>query len=182
VLQKAMNVFWTHGYEATSMQVLVDAMGIKRQSLYDTFGDKQSLYRLALDRYRLEQENILLALLAAPGSVRKKLEKVLYQAIDEAITDETRRGCFMNNAMTEMVSQDEKTAEQAFQHMSTVEHALEIALTRGQKSGEITGKHDARALARYFFNALNGLHVVSKTNPDKTFLEDIVKVTLEAFI
>lgn len=163
------------------MQDLVDAMGIKRQSLYDTFGDKQSLYHSALDRYRLEQENLLLGLLAEPGSVRNKLEKVLYQVIDEAVSDKTRRGCFMNNAMTEMVSRDEKTAEQAFRHMSTVEHALEMALARGQKNGEITGKHDARALARYFFNALNGLRVLSKTNPDKTFLEDIVKVTLATF-
>jgi TetR/AcrR family transcriptional repressor of nem operon len=51
VLHKAMEVFWSRGYGATSIQDLVKHMGINRQSLYDTFGDKHALYLQALDRY-----------------------------------------------------------------------------------------------------------------------------------
>ena len=51
VLDRAIEVFWAHGYEATSIQELVDSMGINRGSLYDTFGDKHRLFLEALDRY-----------------------------------------------------------------------------------------------------------------------------------
>src|SRR3981081_3787453 len=51
-LHKAMEVFWSRGYNAASIQDLVKHMRINRQSLYDTFGDKHALYLLALDRYR----------------------------------------------------------------------------------------------------------------------------------
>lgn len=51
VLDKAMRLFWTQGYEKTSMQDLVDNMGINRKSIYDTFGDKHTLFLKALARY-----------------------------------------------------------------------------------------------------------------------------------
>ena len=52
VLHKAMEVFWMRGYEGTSIQDLVKYMGINRQSIYDTFGDKHTLFLQSLDRYR----------------------------------------------------------------------------------------------------------------------------------
>lgn len=181
VLQKAMNVFWHRGYEATSMQDLVDAMGIKRQSLYDTFGDKHSLYLTVLERYRLEQEENMTALLTSSGSLKKKLRQILEQVIKDSTTDKTRRGCFMNNAISEMVAHDEKTKIKAVTHINYVEQTFEKAIKRAQESGEISNKHNAKALARYFFNAFNGLRVVAKTNPEKQVLVDIVNVTLSVF-
>jgi TetR/AcrR family transcriptional repressor of nem operon len=65
--------------------------------------------------------------------------------------------------------------------MNNFERTLRKAILNAQKSGEITKTHDATALARYFFNALNGLRVVAKTNPNRKVLEDIVNVTLAAF-
>jgi len=180
-LQKAIDVFWRQGYEATSMHDLVGAMGINRQSLYDTFGDKHALYLSALESYRLQREKGLLALLEAPGSVKRKLRKVCDKAIEESVTDETRRGCFMNNAFVDMVTHDQQTEEQAVRHVTIVEKAWEKAFARGQESGEITKKHSASALARYFYNALNGLRVTAKTNTDENALKDIVKVTLSMF-
>ncbi len=68
VLEKAMQVFWAKGYECTSMQNLVDAMGINRGSLYATFGDKHSLHLATLDRYYRYQINGMLAPLSGSGS------------------------------------------------------------------------------------------------------------------
>src|SRR5467141_1819369 len=108
-LHKAMEVFWSRGYEAASIQDLVGAMGINRQSLYDTFGDKHSLYLSALETYRQEQEQNLLALLDPPGSIKQKLQMVCDKVIEESVTDKTHRGCFMNNAFVEMVPRDAQT-------------------------------------------------------------------------
>ncbi|MDQ1142393.1 TetR/AcrR family transcriptional regulator [Pedobacter agri] len=55
VLDRAMNLFWEKGYHATSAQDLVDGLGISRSSLYDTYGDKHSLFVMALKRYREER-------------------------------------------------------------------------------------------------------------------------------
>lgn len=57
VLDKAIQLFWTQGYEKTSMQDLVEFMGIHRRSIYDTFGDKHALFMKALERYETKQTN-----------------------------------------------------------------------------------------------------------------------------
>ncbi len=73
-LQKAMEAFWARGYEATSMQDLVEHMGINRQSLYDTFGDKHSLFLKALDRYHEVETRKLLAFVVGAEWARLNLE------------------------------------------------------------------------------------------------------------
>ena len=75
-LLKAMEVFWSRGYEAASIQDLVRHMGINRQSLYDTYGDKHALYLLALERYSEVESRRLIDLLERNGSV--KIRRVDY--------------------------------------------------------------------------------------------------------
>src|SRR6266852_1410049 len=86
-LQKAMEVFWSRGYEAASIQDLVKHMGINRQSLYDTFGDKHALYLQALDRYREVEGRKLLELLERPGSVKKSLRQLFEGVVEGALCD-----------------------------------------------------------------------------------------------
>src|SRR6478672_1527424 len=100
VLEKAMEVFWARGYEAASIQDLVEHMGINRQSLYDTFGDKHTLYLQALDRYLEVEGRKIAELLEQPGSVKRNVRRLFETAIDRSLAD--RRGCFMNNAMSEL--------------------------------------------------------------------------------
>ena len=97
VLDKAIEVFWAKGYEATSIQDLVDAMGIQRGSLYGTFGSKQELFLKSLDRYSLVVVKDLLALLTSKTSALESIElffdktSVLPQEIElaYALTDRT---------------------------------------------------------------------------------------------
>src|ERR1700720_934012 len=86
-LQGAIGVFAEHGYEGTSTDALTRAMGINRQSMYDTFGDKWRLYLEALQRYVADSvSDQLRALNAAPSPI-KGLEAHLHQAVDRAIAD-----------------------------------------------------------------------------------------------
>ena len=77
VLHRAMEVFWTRGYEGASIQDLVKHMGINRQSIYDTFGDKHTLFLQALDRYREIQSRKIFEVLERPGSMKKKSAPVI---------------------------------------------------------------------------------------------------------
>src|SRR3977135_2157179 len=101
-LHKAMEVFWSRGYEAASIQDLIKHMGINRQSLYDTFGDKHALYLQALDRYREIESRKLLDLLERCGSVKRALRRLFARVVEGSLCAGERRGCFLGNAMSEL--------------------------------------------------------------------------------
>src|SRR5260221_3984637 len=94
VLHKPMEVFWTRGYEGASIQDLVKHMGINRQSIYDTFGDKHSLFLQALDRYREIQSRKVFEVLERPGSTKKNMRQLFEEAVSRALSAAGRRSCF----------------------------------------------------------------------------------------
>src|SRR5436189_3978301 len=110
VLHKAMEVFWTRGYERASIQDLVEHMGINRQSIYDTFGDKHTLFLQALDRYREIESRKVFAQLDRPGSVKKNLRLLFEGAVEKALSEEGRRGCFVGNSISELAGRCKETA------------------------------------------------------------------------
>ena len=175
-LHKAMEVFWTRGYQAASIQDLVKYMGINRQSLYDTFGDKHALYLQALDRYREVEGHKIVELLEQPGSVKKNLRQLFEIAIEKALCD--RRGCFMGNAMSELAGRCKDTAARTCSNMGAAHEALYRALLRGKKAGELKGIRDPRAVARFLYSSLQGLVLTGKATQDRKTLNDIVTVTL----
>ncbi len=179
-LQKAMEVFWRRGYGATSIQDLVEHMGVNRQSIYDTFGDKHSLYLAALDRYREVEGGKMFDLLAETGSVKRALRRLFTGIVEQAVGDggASQRGCFMGNAMAEMAGRCPKTAAKTCGNLAAAEEALYRALLRGKKTGEIKSGRDLRAVARFLYSSLQGLQVTAKTTQDRKLLGDIAKVTL----
>jgi len=179
-LRKAMEVFWSHGYEAASINTLVKHMGIKRQSLYDTFGDKHALYLQAIDLYRKVEGRKMFELLERPGPVKKALRRLFQSVVEESLCDRPRRGCFIGNAMSELAGRCPETAAKACGDMAAVEEALYRTLLRGRKNGEFKKGKDLRAVARFLYSSLQGLQLMGKATQDRKTLEDVVKVTLSA--
>jgi TetR/AcrR family transcriptional repressor of nem operon len=177
-LQKAMEVFWSRGYEAASIQDLVRHMGINRQSLYDTFGDKHALYLKALDRYREVESRKLFELLEGGGSVKKALRQLFSDVVEGSLCDGGRRGCFMGNAMSELAGRCKDTAARTCNNMAAIEEAFYRGLVRGKKEGELKGVRDPRAVARFLYSSLQGLMLIAKVKQNRKTLEDVVKVTL----
>src|SRR5712692_1194030 len=138
-LHKAMEVFWSRGYEAASIEDLVKHMGINRQSLYDTFGDKHALYLQALDRYHEVHGRKVSDLLEQPGSVKKTLKQLFQDIVEGSLCDQERRGCFMGNAMSELAGRCKETAARTSSNMAAVEGAFYRALLRGKKDSELKG-------------------------------------------
>ena len=174
-LQEAMEAFWSRGYEAASIQDLVGQMGINRQSLYDTFGDKHALYLQALDRYREVEGRKIVEVLEQPGSVKKTLRQVFEIAIEKALSE--RRGCLMGNAISELAGRCKETAARTCGNMDAAHEAFYRALRRGKKEGELTIR-DPRAVARFLYSSLQGLVLTGKATQDRKTLKDIATVTL----
>jgi TetR/AcrR family transcriptional repressor of nem operon len=177
-LQKAMEVFWSRGYEAASMQDLVKHMGINRQSLYDTFGDKHTLYLRALDHYREVEGRKVFTLLAQPGSVKKSVRQLFEGVVEGSLCDRERRGCFMGNAMSELAGRCKETAKRTCSNMAATEEAFYRTLLRGKKQGELKHVRDLRAVARFLYSSLQGLSLMAKATQDRKKLDDVVKITL----
>ena len=177
-LHKAMEVFWSRGYEAASVGELVKHMGINRQSLYDTFGDKQALYLQALDRYREVEGRKMFELLERPGSVKKALRQLFEGVVAGSLCGGERRGCFVGNAMSERAGRCTETAARTCGQLAAAEGALHRALLRAKREGEIDGGRDLRAVARFLYSSLQGLQLMAKATQDRKALRDVVKVTL----
>ncbi|HEY4018971.1 MAG TPA: helix-turn-helix domain-containing protein, partial [Pseudonocardiaceae bacterium] len=102
-LDAAMDLFWRKGYEATSIQDLVEHLGVARASLYATFGTKHDLYLRALDRYTENDTYSSLAWLAEPGPVLPALRAGLVAIAQDCVADVEGKGCLVTNTTVEMV-------------------------------------------------------------------------------
>lgn len=177
VLDRAMRLFWRQGYEATSMQDLVEAMGIGRQSLYDTFGDKRGLYLAAVERYARVEGGPLFAPLAEPGAAKDAIRRTFAGLVEIALRD-GKLGCLSVNAAVERAACDPDIARWVAANLAAGERGLRLALERAQALGEIGPHSNPQALARFLFSAIQGLRVTAKATTDRATLNDIVRVTL----
>jgi TetR/AcrR family transcriptional repressor of nem operon len=180
VLDRAMQVFWSRGYEATSIQHLVARMGIQRGSLYDTFGDKRRLFFAAIERYDRVVTAKLLATLDGPGSGKDAIRQFFRLKVDLSVEPGRPRGCLVTNSTAELASRDRGTATRVGAVLAKIEAAFHRAVVRAQRAGEIDPTRNPRALARFLTSSAQGLSVMAKAAPDRAVLEDIVKVTLAA--
>jgi TetR/AcrR family transcriptional repressor of nem operon len=177
VLEKAMQVFWARGYESTSLDELLKAMGIGRQSLYDTFGDKHALYLRALERYKDTQGGALQTCLEQAASPLEALRQ-LFLSLAEEPPAARRRGCMMVNATVEMLPRDEKTAELVAANQRFMETAFRRALQRSRQLGELPEDADIPGLARYLVATFQGLRVAAKAEMGPEALRDVARHAL----
>jgi TetR/AcrR family transcriptional regulator, transcriptional repressor for nem operon len=176
VLDEAMQLFWCQGYEATSTQELTRVMGIKPGSLYNTFGDKHTLYLKALDRYQTTVGVCSFAVLNEGG--KAAIQKYFDNLIDEIVADPQSRGCFMLNAIIEVGAHDPEVAERAREAMRGGKAMFLAALERAQAGGEIDSSHDLDHLASFLLSTVQGVRVMGKVNPNRAALNGIVEVAL----
>jgi TetR/AcrR family transcriptional repressor of nem operon len=160
VLDAAMELFWSRGYEATSTADLVEHLGIARASLYATFGSKHELYLAAFDRYLRDRDPALLDMLSQPGPALPAVRAVVRMYVRETLDDERRRGCFVVNAAVERMTADPLVASRVRSSWDTVEVGLTSALLRARAQGELPRSADPRALARFLLVFLQGVRVM----------------------
>ncbi len=173
-LRAAMDLFWRNGYEATSMQDLVDHLGIGRGSIYATYGSKHELYLLALDRYAEESGDSVLELLSGPGPVLPAVRGLVRGCLDDALTE--RKGCLVTNTAVECAG-DRAIARRVESNWDGLETGIASALVRARKQGELAADKDPRALARFLVTLVQGLKVMARV-PDERRMRDAVDQAL----
>jgi TetR/AcrR family transcriptional repressor of nem operon len=178
VLKKAVILFWQKGYNGTSMQDLVDGLGISRSSLYDTYGDKHTLFIKALENYKESATNKQCYIVSNTSSAKDAIRQLLELTALELVGDNQHKGCFMTNAAIEVAPHDAEVSNIVCQNDQQIENAFYQAIKKGQESGELSNKQDAMALARFIFNTVKGIRVSAKSTTDKTIFDDIIKLAM----
>jgi TetR/AcrR family transcriptional repressor of nem operon len=170
-LTAAMAVFWAKGYEATSTTDLVEGMGIGRQSLYDTFGDKHALYLKALEAYQQAGVQWFRNSVEAAADPIAGIISILRSFVT-ASTAERHKGCMMLNAVAERCPHDAGVMAITAAGMQGHQRTFEAALARAQAAGAIPAGRDLRAKAQLALVAFYGMAVIGKTGRDSAVLED----------
>jgi TetR/AcrR family transcriptional regulator, transcriptional repressor for nem operon len=178
VLDAAIDRFWQHGYEATSVRDLADEMNIAGASLYNAFGDKHSLYERALNRYldRTFRERILRLEPSLPP--REAIAAFLREIVKRSVTDKQRRGCMLVNSAIESAPHDYKSLEIVAIFLDEVESFFFRCVSQGQRDGTITKEYPAEDLSRSLLGTLLGVRVLARVRPERKLLEGLIRPAL----
>jgi len=178
VLTKAMNLFWRKGYSATSVQDIVDHLGINRGSLYDTFGNKEQLFNESLALYKNSTIEGITQLFESHSKVKDGFAELFDVSIREVVKDKEFKGCFFVNTTTELIPNDEKIHKVFKSIKRDFENLFFKFLKKGKDSGELKTDHDLKSLASMIFILYNGMKVVSKINPKKDELKNSIELAM----
>jgi TetR/AcrR family transcriptional repressor of nem operon len=179
-LEKALLVFHRQGYAATSMQDLVDHMGIGRGSLYEAFGSKEQLFARALTRYAERSMDMMVECLEAADDPVQGIRDLLHRTVENHAGNPDRSGCMVVNTIVELAPQDPAFADTFRSVWSRLEAMLEAALARAQREGRIDPGRSPKALARFLVGTIQGLAVRGKYDPDRQGLADVADTALAA--
>lgn len=181
VLDAAMDQFWSHGYEATSLQDLLDAMDLSKSSFYQAFGGKKELFIRCVARYRGRIGERLEGMLSTAPSGLAFIERVLLASVNESRQPlELRRGCLLMNTASEFARKDNDVAQQVATGFDGLRAILAEAVLRGQAEGVIAADLTPERAASFLVSSLGGLKVAVKGGADEHQVRDIVAVALRA--
>lgn len=176
-LGHALRVFWSKGYEGASLTDLTDAMGITRPSLYAAFGNKEALFRKALDLYEREKLSYMSRALDAP-TARGVAERLLGGALEMQVSDCEPRGCLRVISSVACGVEAESIRDEVIARRRSSLDALIHRFEKAEAAGELPEHMNAEALAGYLVALLQGLALQAGAGASREELERLVETSL----
>lgn len=179
--QKALadvtQLFWQQGYEGTSVQQILDCMGLNRSSMYSAYGDKRTLFLLALEQFS-ELGRMACQPLLQTEDPRVAITQ-FYQMVLFSLSDEhRRRGCMLVNTVLEQSGLDDELASIAAKKLLEIELAFQTCFESAKANGYLGPESDTKALAAFFMTLTKGLRVAAREGRDETEMHQIIKLSL----
>lgn len=172
VLEKAMQAFWHHGYEATSVKDLVDCMGLNPGSIYAAFGDKKNLFHKTLAHYE-DQTRALLLDLEENHTPRDAILAVFEHMVEDVRSNPENCGCFLINSILEASPKDEEINRTVQKGFRLFQGFMSAMIRKGQKNGEINSDLDPDKTASLLNALIAGARVLTRGNSDHIVAQDI---------
>ncbi|TPQ33193.1 TetR family transcriptional regulator [Bradyrhizobium guangdongense] len=182
-LGKALDLFRTQGFAATSLDDLSEATGMNRPSLYGAFGDKRELYIKSYQRYRDEARAAMADIFRQELPLRERLERIFASALNIYLSGETGpRGCFtVVTAASEAVG-DPDIRAMVLDGLSELDKAFGLCFRRAKEKGELPESADPAVLAQIASATVHSIAIRSRARVPRKELEAIVKGTIDVMI
>ncbi|MGH8524776.1 MAG: TetR/AcrR family transcriptional regulator [Gammaproteobacteria bacterium] len=176
-LDRALTMFWDHGFRGTSMDMLTAALGVEKPSIYANFGSKKELYLEALASYQTMLMARVSGDLQSGGSARKGVNQLICNLLAPNHA-KIRRGCMATNSTLEMADLDPEIQARVKETFKEMLAALTQAIRRGQQDGDIRNDRSAGALAQFIVGCVGGTRVLEKTSVETPHWAETVRLAL----
>ena len=176
-LEKATQLFWSKGYEATSTDDLLSAMGIGKSSFYNTFKGKRELFEKVIDNFvNLSVAGLLKD--AQAGTDPVEAIKNFFRTLATAPGGMHQKGCFMGNTVVELSNIDKPLQSMAIRRLKKMEQLFFDLVKKAQQNGLLQSKEDASIIARYLVTMWNGINITRRMYPDPDRLLPMIELQL----
>jgi AcrR family transcriptional regulator len=179
-LERALEVFWARGYEGATLPELTAAMGINRPSLYAAFGNKEQLFRKAVDHYQTETQSFLTEALERP-TAREAVEAIFAGFLKMQRDRDHARGCLIVSGALACGEDAEPVRRELARLRQGVVATLAEHFAKAVRDGNLPRRTDCATLARYIATVLNGLAVQAASGATEKQLRDVVVVAMRAW-
>lgn len=169
-LESALDLFWRHGYEATSLADLVEVTGVKAPTLYAEFGNKEGMFRAAVERYLQKYTTCTNQLLEQDLPVAEIVEAYVRSSVEVFTDPDTPSGCFMVCASAALSSASDDVAQMLRRKHHAQEAALKACFDRKVQQGELLAKTDTTLLAKYVICTIEGMSVQAREGASRSDL------------
>ena len=177
----ALDLFWRHGYDGTSIPQLTAAMGISPPSLYAAFGSKDALYREAVKLYLRQYTSFMNHLFDEKISARDAVERALLAAAKQFSQAEHVPGCMISSAELQASPGNEALAEDIAKLRKTAQHIMYTRLEVARKSGELPATTDTASLAAFYAMISQGMSVQARDGAKAVELKRLALLAMQAW-
>jgi TetR/AcrR family transcriptional regulator, copper-responsive repressor len=180
-LNKAMRLFWTHGYEPTSLELLTKAMGIGPPSFYAAFGDKRSLFLETIDAYQAQFGVFIFNALAEEPTALQAIERILREAATIYTDPSMPRGCMVVTAATNCSDAALEIQDDLTRRRTAGAELIQARIMRAVDEGELPCDINAMSLASFFVATLHGLSIAARDGCSRETLLAVADIAMKAW-
>jgi len=178
VLDRAVDCFWQHGYEATSVRDLADRMGIGGASLYNAYGDKRALFVAALARYADRSMRERIARLEKSGRPKEAIRAFLAEIIDRSLEDPDRKGCLLVNSALDVAPHDAAIGRVIAGSFGELRAFFRRNLEAARAAHQVPRQADPDELAGHLLGVVLGVRVLARTGANRAQLDAVARPAL----
>lgn len=178
-LARATEQFWLGGYSATSLQDLLDCMKLSKSSLYQSFGNKETLFVKCIENYQASFNKQLSVSLERSSSGIVFIEQLLESVIQEANNTE-RKGCFLVNTANELGANDPVITAALDRGFNSVRIIIKKALNKAALEGDLSAQSDLDDLSHYLVVGISGLRTMVKAGVKYKRLRNVSDILLKS--
>jgi len=181
-LAAAMRYFWRYGYEATSLQNLLIAMSLSKSSFYQTYGNKNALFKQCLKYYQDTLSTQMAQQLSQADSGFQFIYDVFNGIVEEARVCDEPKGCLLMNSASEFSRRDPEITGLLAQGNNKFIELFHGAVKQAQQEGDIPSDKNSRSLAHFIINNIGGLRNLAKAGASQVVLKDIVATVMRTLM